>query len=451
MNMRRNILQLTRVVSLVFAIAILTPSAVAGAEQEKPLFEFNNSNGATPSSALIFDDAGNLYGATSYGGDLNSCAGFGCGVVFKLTPTSSGGWEETILHAFKGGSDGSIPDEYATLIFDAEGNLYGTTSAGGGSTACGNGGFGGCGTVFELSPAPNGSWKEKTLYRFAGGSGGSLPQGGLVFDQQGNLYGSTTLGGGSENCGAEVGCGVIFELIPNASGWAAKALHVFTGAPVGCQNCDGDAPLGTLAFDAAGNLYGTASAGGTSNHGTVFEFTPSTDGGWSYKTIYSFRGVPDGSEPFDGVVFDGEGNLYGTDANGGTGTACSGNCGTVFELSPSASGWTETTLYSFQGGTDGSSPLNPLVIGSDGSLYGPTPYGGGSPNCSRGCGTVFQLTPSISGTWTETVLFRFNEVNGSGPQNLIFDQQGNLYSTTLWGGHSGGIFGSCGIVFKLTP
>jgi uncharacterized repeat protein (TIGR03803 family) len=426
---------------------------MASTWKERALLGFNNLNGATPTGALIFGANGNLYGTTSYGGDLTCAQGIGCGVVFELTATSNGGWKETILYRFKGGNDGSIPDEYATLIFDDQGNLYGTTSAGGGSTACDYGGFSGCGTVFELTPTSSGPWKEKILYRFNGGNG-SLPQGGLVFDQQGNLYGTTSVGGGSQNCGVGVGCGVVFEVANNGNGtWNGRALHIFNGAPKGCQNCDGDVPLGTLALDIAGNLYGTSTSGGINNQGTVFELSPTVASGWKYRTIYSFQGVPDGAEPFAGVTLDQQGNLYGTTVNGGTGTVCPPDCGTVFELSPSAGNWTETTLYNFLGGADGAEPLFPLLFDAVGNIYGSTTFGGANPNCTinlgpGGCGTAFELTPSASGIWTETLLFLFNETD-AGPQNLIFDSQGNLYGTSVFGGRAGCSIGNCGIVFEL--
>lgn len=437
----------------VFALATLSPHGMASTWKEKALFGFNDTNGAEPSGALIFGADGNLYGTASYGGDLNCAQGIGCGVVFELTPTSNGGWKGTVLYRFKGGNDGSIPGEYASLIFDAEGNLYGTTSAGGGSTACDFGGFSGCGTVFELSPKGAGLWKEKILYRFDGGNG-SLPEGGLVLDQQGNLYGTTSVGGGSQNCGVGIGCGVAFEVARSNNGtWSGRALHIFNGAPKGCRSCDGGVPQDTLAFDTAGNLYGTSAIGGINDQGTVFELSPTTTSGWKYRTIYSFQGGLNGAEPFAGVTLDQQGNLYGTTVNGGTGTVCPPDCGTVFELIPNAGNWTETTLYSFRGGADGAVPLFPLLFDGVGNIYSSTTYGGTNSNCTinigpGGCGTAFELTPSVSGIWTETVLSVFNNTD-AGPQNLIFDSQGNLYGTSVFGGRAGCTVGYCGIVFEL--
>lgn len=338
-------------------------------------------------------------------------------------------------------------------MFDGNGNLYGTTTTGGGSAACDNG-ISGCGTVFELTPTASGPWKETILYRFAGRTGGYSPQGGLVFDQQGNLYGTTELGGGSKHCG-EVGCGVIFELTPETGGtWAIHPLHAFNGSSNGCASCDGTDPVGPLVFDAAGNLYGTTPGGGDNNNGTVYELTPLAGGGWKYEVIYRFLvSSTEGAIPFGGVIVDGQGNLYGAALAGGAATSCidTTGCGAVFELSPSAGVWTQTVLYSFMGGTDGENPAFPLVSDAAGNLYGST--AGTSPtNCPPFCGTVFKLTPSSSGSWTETVLISFDETDGFVSQGLILDSEGAIYGTSGLGGDVPVCTGyGCGLVFELTP
>src|ERR1019366_934096 len=210
----------------------------------KVLYSFihNGTDGGFPQAGLIFDAAGNLYGTTSEGGTSSSCSG-GCGTVFELTPTAGGGWTEKVLHNFNSnGTDGANP--YAGLIFDAAGNLYGTTTVGGTYYY---------GTVFELTPTAGGGWTEKVLHSFNyNGTDGNNPQASLTIDAAGNLYGTTSGGGTYGNYK-----GTVFELTPAAGGdWTETVLHNFVGP-------DGAAPLAGLIFDAAGNLYGTTSGGGT--------------------------------------------------------------------------------------------------------------------------------------------------------------------------------------------
>jgi uncharacterized repeat protein (TIGR03803 family) len=445
--------QLMKLLCLALAIVTLAPNVRAGTWTEKPLLVFNgNGAGGVPTEGLIFDSAGSLYGATSEGGDLNCLPGTGCGVVFKLTPDSNGGWQESVLHEFKGGTDGSVPGDYTSLAFDGDGNLYGTTSTGGGSKVCDNG-ISGCGTVYELTPTASGPWKETILYRFAGGTGGYGPEGGLVIDQQGNLYGTTGMGGGSKHCG-ELGCGIIFELTPGVDGaWTIHPLHAFNGSPNGCGNCDGGYPEGPLVLDAAGNLYGATSGGGNNNNGTVYELMPLAGGGWKYEVIYRFSGsTTEGANPYGGVIVDGQGNLYGTALTGGGWTSCNDTpgCGAVFELSPNSGGWTQTLLYSFMGGTDGQNPAFPLASDAAGNLYGSTE--GSEPiDCPPSCGTVFKLSPSGSGSWTETVLVSFDETDGFLSQGLILDSKGDIYGALAFGGNVPLCDGyGCGLIFELT-
>src|SRR5664279_5403051 len=222
---------------LIFTVSLFMTSTLAAA-QEQVLHNFNNNgtDGTFPQAGLIVDGAGNLYGTTSEGGTYISCSG-GCGTVFELTPNGSGGWTETVLHNFNSnGTDGANP--YAGLIFDAAGNLYGTTTTGGTYYV---------GTVFELSPSQGGGWTEKVLYSFNyNGTDGNYPQASLTIDAAGNLYGTTWAGGPYG-----YGYGTVFELTPAAGGgWTETVLHNFVGT-------DGAAPLAGLIFDAAGNLYGT--------------------------------------------------------------------------------------------------------------------------------------------------------------------------------------------------
>jgi uncharacterized repeat protein (TIGR03803 family) len=237
----------------IFAATLFVTSTGAAA-QERVLHSFGSGpdDGSTPVAGLIFDAAGNLYSTTSGGGT------YGPGTVFELTPAGT----ETVLYSFGAFGDGVSP--YAGLIFDAAGNLYGTTY-GGGAYQCSLGA--GCGTVFELSPNGTGGWTETVLHSFGNGTDGAIPSAGLIFDAAGNLYGTTAYGG---DYGGYNGDGTVFELSPNGSGgWTETVLHNFH-----YNGTDGVSPYAGLIFDAAGNLYGTTREGGTSSYGTVFEITP---------------------------------------------------------------------------------------------------------------------------------------------------------------------------------
>jgi uncharacterized repeat protein (TIGR03803 family) len=413
---------------LVVAIGFLTTAAPAfAANTEHVLYSFTDGvDGGYPAAPLVFDSNGNLYGTTSNGGAN------GYGTVFELSPTN-GAWTETVLHSFNyNGIDGFGP---SGLVFDSFGNLYGTTFWGGSGTACSQG----CGTVFELSPAAGGSWTETILYDFRGHSDGYYPDAGVILDAQGNVYGTTLEGGAVDH-------GTVFEL---ASGtWTKTLLHSFKAL----TTKDGAAPEGALIFDGDGNLYGTTyggGAGGVCPHGggcgTVYELASNGKGGWTESVVHSFsyKGI---SRPSCTLIFDSAGNLYGT-----TGESWDGY-GAVFELSPSAKGvWKETTLHKFttfkSGGARGA-----LVFDSKGNLYG---AGGGGEGCAgEGCGVVVKLVPSKT-KWTETTLFSFNDKDGAIPiGSLIFDASGNLYGTTEEGGSGScdddGITG-CGTVFEIMP
>src|ERR1017187_5215686 len=428
--MQGKILSIGLRAALAIFAATLFVTSTGAAAQERVLHNFNNNgtDGLEPYAGLIVDTAGNLYGTTAGGGTGSNCGAFGCGTVFELTPAAGGGWTETVLHNFNNnGTDGDGP--YAGLIFDAAGNLYGTTTTGGAYVG---------GTVFELTPNGSGGWTEKVLYSFCSQTNctdGVSPYAGLILDAAGNLYGTTQYGG-THYIG-----GTVFELTPAAGGgWTEKVLHRFPDY----NGTDGTTPLAGLIFDAAGNLYGTTQAGGTLLfRGTVFELTPAAGGTWTEQVLHSFGNGMDGSKPSAGLIFDAAGNLYGTTSQGGTGSNCVTGCGTVFELTPAAGGgWTETVLHSFDlNGTDGSQPFAGLIFDAAGNLYGTT-YGGGTYTY----GTVFELTPTAGGSWTETVLHNFgNGTDGSTPfAGLIFDAAGNLYGTTEQGGTD-----NYGTVFEL--
>jgi len=289
---------------------------------------------------------------------------------------------------------------------------------------------------------------EKVLHVFQA-TPGKYPMSGVISDVAGNLYGTTTEGGHAAACGGGIGCGIVYKLTPNSTGWSYSVLHVFKGGQ------DGSYPLGSLVFDTAGDLYGTTVSGGgnskscTDGCGTVFELTPTSGGGWTESTIYRFQGGNDAAAPLGGVVFDGNGNLYGATADGGTDCGC----GTVFELSPGSERWTEQILYRFQGGydnTDAAYPNSGLIFDASGNLYG-TSEGGGEGPCSGslgGCGTVFEMSPKSGGGWTESVLYRFQGYrDGQDPFGVVLDPSGNLYGSTTLGGSKS----DCGTVFELTP
>ena len=420
-------------ITIAFALTVvLAPSAQAqspatsGGWTEQVLYQFI-SNGS-PEGSILFDTAGNLYSTTA--GGTSFCGTYGYGQVFELTagPTArSGRWVEKSLHGFNfNGADGVCPE--AGLIFDAAGNLYGTTVGGGTYNA---------GTVFELTPAGGGVWTEKVLHSFVGNSSdGWWPSDGLIFDAAGNLYGTTTTGGTSVySCTG--GCGTVFELSPAADGsWTERVLYNFGGPP------DGAVPHDGLIFDAAGNLYGTTYAGGAyscgqyaNGCGTVFELSPIGDGNWAESVLWSFGNGEDGAIPTAGLIFDTAGDLYGTTGAGG-----SGGGGTVFELSPSQ-GW-EQVLYNFRNTyppMDGVGPEGGVIFDALGNLYGTTELGG-----SQDSGTVFELSPSGGGTWTEQLLYNFDGGSGAIPWAGLIFRGGNLYGTTTQGGNYGN-----GTVFEL--
>jgi uncharacterized repeat protein (TIGR03803 family) len=325
-------------------------------------------DGGDPSSNLIVDKAGNLYGTTAAGGNSTLCHRLGCGVVFELSPASSGAWKETVLHAFSGGRDGMQPT--AGLTFDNAGNLYGTTESGGSLSAC----FGnGCGTVFELSPKASGPWKEIVLRSFLGVYDGANPLAGLVFDTAGNLYGTTSQGGSGYT-------GTVFRLAPLSGGaWQETVLYRFLGPPQ-----DGFDPRSTMVFDTAGNLYGTTVYGGSAGIGAVFELSPGANGAWKETLIASLTdSSTQGAFPVAGVAFDAGGNLWGTASSGGF-----NNSGGVFELSAGSDGsWTIQRFIIFDGYT-GATPAAGLILDASGNFYGTTEAGG-----PLGYGEVFEITP----------------------------------------------------------
>jgi uncharacterized repeat protein (TIGR03803 family) len=410
------------------------------------LYSFNGTNGAGPGADLLMDPAGNLYGTTSGGGSSTNCTG-GCGTVFHLSPPAPGTvkWTHKTLLTFNG-FNGEQPT--AGLIMDQVGNLYGTASEGGNFMAVG---FYCCGTTFQLSPPAPGmvKWTHKTLVTF-NGNNGSQPFGGLVMDQAGNLYGTTFNG--------PFDIGTVFQLSPPAPGttkWLDNTLLKFNGVdgalPYAGLIMDQAGNLyGTTS-------QGGSLAACNRRCGTVFRLSPPAPGTtkWTQKILLNFNDT-NGATPFAGLIMDQAGNLYGTTKYGGSSTACFDGCGTAFQLSPPILGstkWTHKTLVNF-GGANGAYPLAGLLMDQAGNLYGTTSLGGSSTACASGCGTVFQLSPPAPGTtkWAHKTLVNFNSANGAGPMaGLTFDQAGNLYGTTASGGSSISCTGGCGTVFRITP
>jgi uncharacterized repeat protein (TIGR03803 family) len=417
------------VLNLALLLAMAFAPISLHAQSFTPIHEFSGPDGAFPYAGLTADQAGNLYGTTTSGGNNNNCEDSGCGSVFELKHSGSG-WVLSTLYTFQGGSDGAIPT--ARVLFGPDGVLYGTTLYGGNT----NGNQYGWGTVFKLTaPAHvcesvSCPWTHTVLYRFTGGSDGGNPgPGDLTFDATGNIYGTTQDGGivhGS--CfNPTQGCGVVYKLTSSGSGWTESVLYSFTGGT------DGHNPMGGVIFDQQGNLYGTAYAGGASNYGTIYQLT-SSGSGWSETTLHSFSGYSDGQYPAAGLIADPSGNFYGTASSNASDTYK----GTAFELARNNGSWTFTVLYLFP---DPDGPMANLAF-HNGDLYGTTSGGG-----SDFFGTVFELMPG-SGDWTATTLYNFTgNDDGSNPySSVLIDSSGNLYGTAMNTGTN-----DSGTVWEITP
>jgi len=336
-------------------------------------------------------------------------------LILTLASGASGASKYKVLHAFGAGKDGG--GLYSGLALDREGNLYGTTSGGGPY---------GYGTVFQLTPHPNGRWTEAILHSFKNNDpNGDDLNGGLMVGPTGGLYGTATLGGGPGKYGT------VFELTPGSKGWKLTVLHRFGFNKYGC------CPQASMVMDNAGNLFGTASA--------AFELSPSADG-WKETLLHDFAGQHgDGSGAYAGVILDAAGNVYGTTEMGGN-PRCGGGCGTVYELQPTSGGWKEHILHDFGAIGDGAVPgVGALILDSAGNLYGTTGGGG-----ATGYGTVFKLTPQPDGHWKETILHNFTGgAQGVQPAaGVVMDKASNFYGTTTAGGDPNC---GCGVVYKFSP
>jgi uncharacterized repeat protein (TIGR03803 family) len=410
MPRKRSSTVLTNVVTI-FALALISAGSAWAGPKYKVLHAFGaGKDGGGLWGSLAFDAQGNLYGTTSGGG------AYGDGTVFELTLGSNGIWSETILHSFPSFSDdGGGPT--STPILDAAGNLYASTEGGGTHYS---------GTVFELA---QGSWTETILYNFCAMpkcSDGASPSAGLIMDGAGNLYGTAFYP---------------FELSPSSGQWTLTVLHKFPS-----HKGDGTDAYQGVILDAAGNVYGATEGGGTGTQGCIqtgcgmdYELHHKPDGKWKEIALHNFGTGGDNMLISGGLLFDGMGNLYGA-TDGGVHAQ-----GAIYRLSRGAGGhWKAAIQYSFKGGANGGGPAGSLVMDGSGSLYGVT-VNGGDPFC--GCGVVYRLAPGTNGKWKYTVLHRFTGNDGAQPYAApILDSKGSLYGTTATGGAAG-----AGVVFELTP
>jgi uncharacterized repeat protein (TIGR03803 family) len=407
---------------LVSAISLLSTSTLLFAGTEKVLFNDTESLGYPPTNGLIFDSAGNLYGS-SFNGASEACGNGqgGCGAVFKLSPQGNGTWVFTDIYEFTGGSDGLHPD--TNLVFDAAGNLYGATYGSNPLAPGDPAAAKSYGTVFKLSPNASGPWNFTLLYTFTGGSGGLEPN-SIAIDSSGNLYGTTPNGGsanqgfvfqltptesgpwneniihdftgcedgglpvqvtfdpkgnlyGAASFGGAAACakpgGVVFQLTQSGGVWQETEIYSFDAGT------DGGYPA-TLVFDSAGHIYGTADIGGKNDHGLVFKLTQS-NGQWSETDLHSFNGQ-DGFEP-QSLVLGSGGVLFGTVEYDGQSEA-----GLMYELTPQT-GTKETIVYQFGASpNDAAHPRGPITLDNAGNIYGGTLEGG-----LHEVGTIFEVTP----------------------------------------------------------
>ena len=338
----------------ILALAILFFSLYSNAADKLTVIHSLNPNagdGSGPTGTLFMDKAGNLYGDST------------SGVVFQLTSNGSGGWNYNVLSTCCAYGLGGI-------VMDNAGNLYGTTFFG---------------ELFELSPTTSGPWTFSIPFTFSGSDAGI--QSSLIIDAAGNLYGASSNGGPSN-------LGYVFELSPTSGGWVLTHLHDYSGTD-GAEGAgaDGAYPDASLVMDASGNLFGTASQGGPSNFGVVFEVMR-TSTGWKSRDIHAFTGLGfDGAYPNAPMVFDSAGNLYGITAGGGMTNECTvenaNGCGTAFELIPNGNTWKEVILHNFKAQGDGGVPGGVIRDAND-NLFGGALFGGPFNNA----GVIFELSPT---------------------------------------------------------
>jgi uncharacterized repeat protein (TIGR03803 family) len=397
---------------------------------ETVLHSFGGDDGAGPLDGMIAGKNGELYGTTAFGGG-------GFGTIFELEPSASG-YTEKLLYSFKGGSDGALPEG----IVLRNGIFYGVTFVGGDPN--GNGGEG-WGTIFALARR-KAAYVESVLYRFKGQPDAWEPNGPIVLDERGVIYGDG-LGGSS-------GHGAIFKVAPSGSGYIEHVLHSFAGG------VDGNEPQAGMSIDARGTMYGTTMYGGTYSGrcqdggcGIVFKLTPLRSG-YTESPIYAFH-ESDGNLPYGAVTPDvASSAIYGTTFWGGA-----AHVGVAFELTPHGATYRERVLHSFTGKGDGFLPQGTISMASSGTLYGTAALGGGGCH-GIGCGTVYALSRDRQGYRFHVLLHFARPSNGAEPEhtNLLIDESGAIYGTTRAGGSANGCSdggpggaSGCGVAFKITP
>ncbi len=393
-----------------FLVVMIAISAAFAAEKERVLHTFYDKPSANPSSNLIFDAEGNLYGSTGASG-YQPCQ---CGTIFRLIPQRSGNWKYQVIYQFTGQEDGGYP--LGNLVFDTAGNLYGAMGYG----------YGG---VFRLMPQSDGSWNESTIYSFKGAPDSSTPYAGLTIDRSGNLYGTTRVGGVN-------GLGDVYKLTRTSNGqWSESVLYSFSGT-------DGAFPWSDVTIDGDSNLYGTTIAGGQFGSGVVFKLIQD-QAGWSERVLYSFEGGANHGEPASGVYRDTSGNLYTTASDNGAGYP-----GALFELMPASDDtYTGILLHTFGSSGDGEAPWSDLIPDAHGDLYGTTFIGG-----TLGYGVIYKLSRDDNGDWSETVFHSFDYRDGAAPFNnpVTFNASGDLFIATSSGGlHEG--YDGYGVVLEIVP
>jgi uncharacterized repeat protein (TIGR03803 family) len=421
-----------------FTTFVLLTAASLSAQTFTVLYNFTGgSDGGDPISGLAIDASGNLYGAAFTGG-----AGYG--TTFELSPGASG-WTFDTLYSFQGSpvKDGAGP---SGILLLPNGTLYGTTQGGGGGCIRGVSIYAGCGIVYELTPPP--TRVEHVLDRLGDPGNGVSPYGlGPLTLHNGSLYGTTFLGGFSGGCIYEYSCGLTFELTPSSGTWNETVAWDFGGTN------DGDEVGSNVIFDKDGNMYGTTIAGGDTKNchvqghqgcGIIYELSPpGTE--WTETILYNFTGKNDGGAPYGGLIFDKAGNLYGATSYGGSGSG-----GTIYRLAHSASGWTYKVLYSFAGAGGGPNgqcfdcpgSYASLIMDSAGNLYGTTISDG-----AFGLGMAFELAKSSGGyAFTDLHDFTAGADGGEVWAGLVRDSSGNLYGTASAGGANGD-----GVVYEITP
>jgi hypothetical protein len=393
--------------AILLAASLLLASAASAGTTYKVLHNFGppgGSDGSQPNGPPLLDAKGNLYGVTFNGGSPSACGGVGCGIVFELTPRANGKWNEHTLYAFTGTGNHYSAFPQGNLVQDALGNLYGFVESY----------YGSYGDVFELFQGSTG-WNLDLIWTQGAGPG-------LLLDAAGDLYG---LFCNDSTCG-----------IAELSGQNRWTYALLT---------DQTSSASPLSWDTKGNLYGTSAGGGkgpcSGGCGYAWELTPNGDGTWTYHVIHYFGSWKnDGQGPYGGLVLDAAGNAYGGTWGGGP-----YNCGIMYKLSPSGGHWKETVLYNFPSGwgSGGCAMVDTPARDSAGNLYGMTL--GGDKSCGP-CGSIFKLSPQKSGKWKYSALHIFHGPEGAGPYGVILDSKGHIFGTTVQGGKYG-----FGVAFEISP